>query len=108
MRSRWRPTPARLAQVVFGLVLFGMGEGLLVASELGNSPWSVFAEGIEEQTPLKLGYVEEARLRRRLEAEPGGEPRDAVVFSLFRDQFPASPAASMQLEAYDAAGRKVR
>jgi uncharacterized protein len=55
VRSRWRPTPARLAQVVLGLILFGMGEGLLVASELGNSPWSVFAEGIEVQTPLTIG-----------------------------------------------------
>jgi RimJ/RimL family protein N-acetyltransferase len=57
--------------------------------------------------PLKLGYAEEARLRRRLEAEPGGEPRDTVVFTIFRDQFPESPAASAQLEAYDAAGRHV-
>ena len=55
MRSRWRPTPARLAQVVLGLILFGIGEGLLVASELGNSPWSVFAEGLEVQTPLTIG-----------------------------------------------------
>jgi uncharacterized membrane protein YczE len=55
VRSRWRPSPARLARVVFGLVVFGMGEGLLVASELGNSPWSVFAEGLEVQTPLTIG-----------------------------------------------------
>ena len=55
MRSRWRPSPRALAQVVFGLTLFGIGEGLVVASELGNSPWSVFAEGIEVQTPLSIG-----------------------------------------------------
>jgi uncharacterized membrane protein YczE len=53
--SRWRPTPRRLAQVVFGLTLFGTGEGLVVATELGNSPWSVFAEGLEVQTPLTIG-----------------------------------------------------
>jgi uncharacterized membrane protein YczE len=53
--SRWRPTPRRLVQVVIGLTLFGMGEGLVVASELGNSPWSVFAEGLEVQTPLTIG-----------------------------------------------------
>jgi uncharacterized membrane protein YczE len=51
----WRPTPRRLAQVVFGLTLFGTGEGLVVGSELGNSPWSVFAEGLEVQTPLTIG-----------------------------------------------------
>jgi uncharacterized membrane protein YczE len=42
-------------RVLFGLVLFGMGEALLVASELGNSPWTVFAEGLSVQTPLTIG-----------------------------------------------------
>lgn len=53
--SLWRPTRSQLARVVFGLTLFGIGEGLVVASELGNSPWSVFAEGLEVQTPLTIG-----------------------------------------------------
>jgi RimJ/RimL family protein N-acetyltransferase len=57
--------------------------------------------------PLKLGYREEARLRRRLYAAPGGEPRDTVVFTLFRDEFPGTPAAGAELEAYDPLGRKV-
>jgi RimJ/RimL family protein N-acetyltransferase len=57
--------------------------------------------------PLKLGYVEEALLRRRLYAAPGGEPRDAMVFSLFSADYPGSPAASAQLEAYDARGERV-
>jgi RimJ/RimL family protein N-acetyltransferase len=57
--------------------------------------------------PRKLGYVEEARLRRRLYAAPGGEPRDVVVFSLFRDAYPATPAASAEAEAYDAVGERV-
>jgi uncharacterized membrane protein YczE len=51
----WRPSPRELVQVVIGLTLFGMGEGFVVASELGNSPWSVFAEGLEVQTPLTIG-----------------------------------------------------
>ena len=53
--SRWRAGPRRLASLFFGLVVFGAGEAMLVASELGNSPWTVFAEGIEEQTPLSVG-----------------------------------------------------
>jgi RimJ/RimL family protein N-acetyltransferase len=57
--------------------------------------------------PRKLGYVEEASLRRRLYAPPGGEPRDVVVFTLFRDQLAGTPAASAQLEAYDALGRRL-
>jgi RimJ/RimL family protein N-acetyltransferase len=57
--------------------------------------------------PLKLGYAEEARLRRRLYPPPGGEPRDMVVFSLFRSDYPGTPASSAPLEAFDAAGNRV-
>ncbi|MEA2448150.1 MAG: hypothetical protein QOG63_82 [Thermoleophilaceae bacterium] len=53
--SRWRPTPARLARLIVGLTLFGIGEALLVASELGNSPWTVLAEGLGKQTGLAVG-----------------------------------------------------
>ena len=55
MRARWRPTPAQLVQVVVGLWIFGVGEALVVASELGNSPWTVFAEGLSKHTPLTIG-----------------------------------------------------
>ncbi len=40
---------------MFGLAVFGAGWGSLVASELGNSPWTVFAEGVSVQTPLSVG-----------------------------------------------------
>jgi uncharacterized protein len=53
--SRWRPRPGRLAVLLAGLVVFGAGEACLVASLLGNSPWSVFAQGVAEQTPLSIG-----------------------------------------------------
>jgi RimJ/RimL family protein N-acetyltransferase len=51
--------------------------------------------------PRKLGYREEATLRRRLHYP---EPRDVVVYTLFRNELSASPAAHAQFEAYDAAG----
>jgi RimJ/RimL family protein N-acetyltransferase len=54
--------------------------------------------------PRKLGYTEEATLRRRLR---NPAPRDVVVYSLFRDDFASSPAAAAGLEAYDAAGTRV-
>jgi RimJ/RimL family protein N-acetyltransferase len=57
--------------------------------------------------PQKLGYAEEARLRRRLYASPGGEPRDTIVFTMFRSDYPGSPPASAELEAYDALGTRV-
>lgn len=53
--SRWRPTPLRLARLLVGLAIFGAGDALLVASLLGNSPWTVFAQGISVQTPLSVG-----------------------------------------------------
>ena len=55
MGARWRPTPHQLVQVLIGLWLFGMGEALVVASELGNSPWTVLAEGVSRHTPLSIG-----------------------------------------------------
>jgi RimJ/RimL family protein N-acetyltransferase len=57
--------------------------------------------------PQKLAYVEEARLRRRLYPPPGGEPRDTIVYSMFRSDYPGTPAASAELEAYDALGQRV-
>lgn len=55
--SRWRASPSRLARLLFGLVLFGAGEGLLVHSALGNSPWTVLAEGVGEQTGVAIGVT---------------------------------------------------
>ena len=53
--SLWRAGPRRLARLLLGLWIFGAGEALVVASELGNSPWTVFAEGISLRTPLSVG-----------------------------------------------------
>ena len=54
--------------------------------------------------PRKLGYREEATLRQRLKYP---ERRDVVLYSLFREEYAASPSAALQLEAYDAAGKRV-
>ena len=53
--SRWRPGSGRLARLILGLELFGAGEALLVLSELGNSPWTVLAEGVGKQTAIGVG-----------------------------------------------------
>ena len=57
--------------------------------------------------PRKLRFSEEARLRRRLRTQEGEEPRDAIVFTLFRDELPGTPAASAQFQAFDALGERV-
>jgi uncharacterized membrane protein YczE len=44
-----------LAKLLAGLSVFGIGEGLMVASELGNSPWTVLSEGVARHTPLAVG-----------------------------------------------------
>ena len=53
--SLWRPTPGRLAQLLTGLCVFGAGEALLIASALGNAPWSVLAAGSGERAGVSVG-----------------------------------------------------
>lgn len=62
------------------------------------------ANAASRAIPRKLGFVEEATLRRRL-AYP--EPRDVVIYSLFRDAFPRSPAAVVGVEAFGASGARI-
>ena len=41
----------------FGLALFGLGEGLLLVSLTGASPWSVLAQGISLHVNLSIGVI---------------------------------------------------
>ncbi len=41
----------------FGLTLFGLGEGLLIVSFMGASPWSVLAQGISLNVNLSIGII---------------------------------------------------
>jgi len=41
----------------FGLVLFGLGEGMLIVSAAGASPWSVLAQGIHLNINLSVGIT---------------------------------------------------
>ena len=40
-----------------GLTLFGLGEGLLIVSFTGASPWSVLAQGISLNVDLSIGTI---------------------------------------------------
>jgi RimJ/RimL family protein N-acetyltransferase len=53
----------------------------------------------------RLGFAEEATLRRRLPSQPGEEPRDVVVFTLFAGEWRESPLGEVRLAAFDALGR---
>ena len=39
-----------------GLAAFGFGEGLLVQSQWGASPWTVFAQGVAKHASISLGW----------------------------------------------------
>jgi uncharacterized membrane protein YczE len=53
--SSWRAPTTTLVVLTAGLVLFGIGEGSLVAAGLGNAPWTVLAQGVARRTPLDIG-----------------------------------------------------
>jgi uncharacterized membrane protein YczE len=96
-----------LAQLVLGLALFGVGEGVLVASKLGNSPWTVLAQGVARHlgwsiglTTIVLSFVVLLAwipLRQR----PGlGSVMNAVLVGVFLnltvDALPAHPATVLR------------
>jgi len=45
----------RLAQLVIGLILFGLGIALMLQSGLGLPPWDVLHQGLAEQFGLSVG-----------------------------------------------------
>ena len=52
---RWRTKPLTVAILMLGLVLFGIGEALIVDAGIGNSPWTVLAQGLTLQTGIAIG-----------------------------------------------------
>jgi len=56
-KTRWTLSPASLAVLVASLFVFGIGESLLVQSNLGNSPWVVLAQGVSNRTGINLGWA---------------------------------------------------
>lgn len=47
----------RFPRLMFGLVVFGIGTGMQVESELGLSPWDVLHQGIARNSPLSIGVA---------------------------------------------------
>ena len=45
----------RMMVLIFGLMIFGIGEAFLVVTSLGNSPWIVLSEGISLNSSLNIG-----------------------------------------------------
>ena len=55
--NRWDLAPLRVTVLTVGLLIFGVGEAFLVQSNLGNSPWVVFSQGIAGKTGISLGWA---------------------------------------------------
>ena len=54
---RWDLSPLRVVILVVGLIIFGLGDAFVVQSNLGNAPWTVFAQGLSLKTGLSLGWA---------------------------------------------------
>lgn len=54
--SRWDISVKRTLILFFGLFIFGLGDSLLIQSQIGNAPWSVLAQGVSERLEITLGW----------------------------------------------------
>ena len=54
--SRWDLSPVRTIVLFFGLFIFGLGDSLLIQSEIGNAPWSVLAQGVANRLEITMGW----------------------------------------------------
>jgi len=70
--------------------------------EIHCDPGNVYSAAI----PRKLGYTHEGTLRARTIGSDG-LPSDSMIWTLFKEDYPNSPSASAQLEAYDATGQRI-
>jgi uncharacterized membrane protein YczE len=52
-----KPKISTFLFLCFGLTLFGLGEGLLIVSAMGNSPWTVLAEGVYLDVGFSIGLI---------------------------------------------------
>ena len=53
---RWDISATRLIVLFGGLLIFGLGDSLLVQSPSGNAPWTVLAQGISKRLDISLGW----------------------------------------------------
>ena len=56
--------------------------------------------------PRKLGYLHEATLRHRTRTTDGA-PRDTMIWTILRDEYPGGLASQAEVEAFDAAGNRL-
>ena len=52
-----KPKRITLIYLILGLILFGLGETMLIAASVGVSPWTVLAQGISIKTGYSIGLT---------------------------------------------------
>ena len=52
-----KPNSKTLSYLIFGLILFGLGETLLVTANIGVSPWFVLHQGLSFKTGYSIGVT---------------------------------------------------
>ena len=52
-----KPKKITIFYLVFGLILFGIGEALLITANLGVSPWFVLHQGLAFKTGYTIGIT---------------------------------------------------
>lgn len=50
-----KPRFSTMILLIVGLIIFGAGDAVLISARLGNTPWTVLAEGIAENLGLSIG-----------------------------------------------------
>jgi uncharacterized membrane protein YczE len=54
--SRWDLSFTRVLNLFGGLFIFGIGDSLLIQGNIGNAPWSVFAQGVSQKLDITMGW----------------------------------------------------
>lgn len=52
-----RRLPRRIAQLLVGLFLYGIGIAFMVRGAIGAAPWDVLTQGIANHVPLSFGLI---------------------------------------------------
>ena len=55
--TNFKPSLKTLFYLCLGLIFFGFGEGLLIVSGIGASPWNVLHQGIAVNLGLSIGTI---------------------------------------------------
>ena len=54
---RWDLSPIRVLILSFGLIIFGLGDSLLVQADIGNAPWTVLSQGLTKKIDISIGVA---------------------------------------------------